>query len=85
MLDRYDLFHGGAAGDVAYILVQFRHGVREHRPGHLAASQNLHQGGVLPLCPQGRGTVQGGDLPKTPGGTAIAYKVENALKRPKKP
>ena len=26
---------------------------------------------------------QGGDLPKIPGGTAIAYKVENALKSPK--
>ena len=28
---------------------------------------------------------QGGDLPKIPGGTAIAPKVENALKSPKKP
>ena len=27
----------------------------------------------------------GGDLPKIPGGTAIAYKVENAIKSPKKP
>ena len=29
-------------------------------------------------------TVQGGDLPKVPGGTAIADNVENALKIPKK-
>ena len=28
---------------------------------------------------------QGGDLPKISGGTAIAYKVENARKSPKKP
>jgi len=28
---------------------------------------------------------QGGDLPKIPGGTAIAYTVENALKSPKTP
>ena len=28
---------------------------------------------------------QGGHLPKIPGGTAIAYMVENALKSPKKP
>ena len=27
--------------------------------------------------------LQGGDLPKLPGGTAIAYKVENAIKSPK--
>ena len=28
---------------------------------------------------------QGGDLPKVPGGTAIAYTVGNAIKSPKKP
>ena len=27
--------------------------------------------------------LQGGDLPELPGGTAIAYKVETALKSPK--
>ena len=28
---------------------------------------------------------QGGDLPKIPGGTAIAYEVENTIKSPKNP
>ena len=41
---------------------------------------DTHQMQLQQLVTQG----QGGDLPKIPGGKAIACKVENAIKSPKK-
>ena len=46
---------------------------------------SLDESAMVAHTRQGGDVTQGGHLPKIPGGTAITYKVENAIKSPKKP
>ena len=61
-----------------------------HRHAHNRLAHDQPHNRQAPMLPTYltkilRPLLQGGDLPKIPGGTAIAYWVENALKSPKQP